>query len=185
MGPGNISLLNWVIALTLAELLVRPVITLIHELGHAVVALTVSPGPVIVHVGRPSAAIGVLWGRLTVHWSPVPAQGVRSRGICVWGGQDASDLRRLAVSLAGPVATALLIPVFILATVECADLPQWIPATWGLSALGAFISCLVNFDPRSTKDAKQPASLAPRGDGPMALAAYRRWRAQRQRAAAP
>ncbi len=62
MGPGHVSPLNLLIAFMLAELVVRPFATLIHELAHATVALRVAPGPVIVLVGKPDNAFQILLG---------------------------------------------------------------------------------------------------------------------------
>jgi hypothetical protein len=69
--------------------------------------------------------------------------------------------------------TALLIPVYVVATVLTKTSPSWIPATFGLSAFGCFVSCLVNLDPRRTADEVKSSF---RRDGPQALAAYRAMR---------
>jgi hypothetical protein len=180
MGPGHISPLDWFIAFIAAEFLVMPLVTLVHEMGHAAVALRVSSGIVVVVVGKPSTAFQVLFERLKVIWSPVPERltlSPRPAGACRYDQADVKPRDQMLVTLAGPLATSLLIPVFIWATVECAGMPQWIPATWGLSALGAFISCLYNLDPRPATDAERAALNKPRRDGPQALAAYRAWRA--------
>jgi hypothetical protein len=88
-----------------------PLLTLAHEMGHAAVALRVSPGRVIVHVGRPATGFEVHFERLKVCWSPIPSRGVQFRGVCVWEGRTASARAWLAVSLAGPLVTASLIPI--------------------------------------------------------------------------
>jgi len=181
MGPGHISALNWLIALLVAEFVVKPFATLIHELAHATVALRVAPGHVVVVVGRPDTTIQIHFERLKLWWSPVPMRhnwlGLKPGGVCKCDIRNATPRDQLLVALAGPLATALLIPVFIWATVECAGMPQWIPATWGLSALGAVISCLFNLDPRPTSDSERSGHNWIWRDGPRALAAYRAWRA--------
>lgn len=184
MGPGHISPLNWLIAFIVAEFVVRPLATLIHELGHAVVALRVAPGPVVVVVGRPSTAFQILFERLKIAWSPFPMQPSllhpRRGGYCRFDQRRVGPRDRMLVGLAGPAATALLIPIFIWATVESAGMPQWIPAAWGLSALGAFISVAYNLDPRPANDSERTSPNEPMRDGPRTLAAYREWRAQRE-----
>ena len=183
MGPEHISPVDWLIGLLAAEFLVMPLITLAHEMGHAAVALRVSSGAVIVHVGRPGTGFEIHFERLKVSWSPIPARGVQFRGVCVWNGPAASARDWLVVSLAGPLVTALLIPVFVWATVESVGMPVWITTAFGLSALGAFISCLYNLDPRPANDAERAAPYRARRDGPKALAAYRAWRAPDARVA--
>ncbi len=181
MGPGHLSPLNLLIAFILAELVVKPVATLVHELAHATVALRIAPGPVIVLVGKPDNAVQILFKRLKISWSPIPLRrqwlGFRPAGYCKWSAVEATSRDRLLVSLAGPLATALLIPLFIWATVEYAGMSQWIPATWGICALDALISCLFNLDPRPANDAERAGANRIKRDGPQALAAYREWRA--------
>jgi hypothetical protein len=166
-------------SLLAAVFLVKPLVTLVHELGHAAVALRVSSGIVVMLVGKPSTAFQVLFERLKVIWSPVPERltlSLRPAGVCRYDQANVKPRDKTLVTLAGPLATALLIPVFIWATVECAGMSQWIPATWGLSALGAFVSCLYNLDPRPANDAERAALDKPRRGGPKALAVYRAWR---------
>jgi hypothetical protein len=188
MGPGHISALNWLIALLVAEFAVKPLATLIHELGHAVVALRVAPGPVVVVVGRPSTAFQVLFEHLKVMWSPLPMRSSWLRpspgGYCKFDQRGVDPRDRMLVGLAGPAATALLVPIFIWATFECAGMPQWIPVVWGLSALGACISLAYNLDPRPANTSERTAATGSMRDGPRALAAYREWRAQRELGAA-
>ena len=65
-----------IVAVVLATTVLLPVLTLLHELGHAAVALRVTSGDVHVHVGRSPALIGFRLGRLLVSFSPVPPGGV-------------------------------------------------------------------------------------------------------------
>lgn len=176
VGPVHISLLDWCVALVAAEFVVAPLATLAHELGHAWVALRLTSGRVIVHVGRPSMALGVDFERLMIRWSPVPARGVEFRGVCIWDAASATPRDRFQVTIAGPLVTVSLIPLFVLGAFASAGGPDWIPATFGLSALGAFISCLVNLDPRPANATERAAPGRSRRDGPKAIAAYRAWR---------
>jgi hypothetical protein len=84
------------------------------------------------------------------------------------------------IGLSGPAATALLIPIFIWATIECAGMPRWIPAAWGLSALNACISVAYNLDPRPANGSERTGTNRLVRDGPRVLAAYREWRVQRE-----
>jgi hypothetical protein len=171
IGEGNV-----IVALVLLEFVLGPISTLLHELGHARVALRASPpdSKVTVVVGRRSMAFGVVFERLTIWWSPIPARGVFFRGVCVWDSRPASHRDRLRVSLAGPAVTALLIPTYVAAAIATASAPAWVPATFWLGALSCFVSCLVNLDPRTTAEERAARTL--RRDGPRALAAYRAMR---------
>lgn len=172
-GPFHIGLANALIALLLAEFVVAPFSTLAHELGHAAAALKAAPGKVTVVIGRKSSAIGIVFERLTIRWSPVPARGVRFLGVCIWSARLATPRGRLSVALRGPLITALLIPVYAAAAVLTKASPPWVSATFGLSACACFLSCLINLDPRRTADEVKSSF---RRDGPQALAAYRAMR---------
>jgi hypothetical protein len=173
VGPFHIDSGNFVVALLLAEFVLTPLSTLAHELGHAAAALKATPvgTKVTVVVGRKTAAVGIVFERLTIWWSPVPARGVSFRGVCIWQAHLASHRDRLAVALWGPAITALLIPAYVAAAVLTRTSPTWIPATFGLGAFSCFISLLMNLDPRTTSAERKARSI--RWDGPQALAAYR------------
>jgi hypothetical protein len=174
VGPFHIGLGNFLLALLLAEFVLTPISTLIHELGHATIALKATPKGtrVTVVVGKKTAALGIVFERLTIWWSPIPASGVSFRGICIWQGHLASHRDRLKMALAGPLMTALLIPVYVAAAVVTRTSVTWIPATFGLAAFGCFASLLMNADPRTTK-AELSSRVSIKRDGPQALAAYR------------
>jgi hypothetical protein len=139
------------------------------------VALRKTSGPVTISVGRPSAAIGIQFERLKISWSPVPARGVGFRGITTSKGPVAPR-DRMWVTLAGPIATVLLLPVYVALAILTAGDPGWIPATFGLGALACFVGLLFNLDPRPA-DAAERAGTKPMGrDGPQAMAAYREMR---------
>jgi hypothetical protein len=80
----------------------------------------------------------------------------------------------------GPDPPRLALQIFIWATIECAGLPQWIPAAWGLSALGACISVAYNLDSRPANTHERKGTNRVIRDGPRALAAYREWKALRK-----
>jgi hypothetical protein len=176
MLPGGISPANLFIGFLAAMFLVMPIITLVHELAHAVVALRVSSDRVLVLVGGQPAPVRINGRRLQINWSPLPMRGVRGAGVCIWQDESSSPSSRLAVAVAGPFATALLIPLFLFLMVKSIGMPDWVPATWGVSALIAFISVLFNADPRPANAAERAGHNIVVRDGPRALAAFRAWR---------
>jgi hypothetical protein len=173
--PPGVSAIDLVIAVVLVSFVISPLATLAHELGHAAVALHVSSGPVFVHVGRPPPLLRWCFTRLQVNWSPLPPRGVPFEGLCV-SRPARSPRARLAVTLAGPAVTALLVPALLLAMVASLDSPGWVAATWGLAALSAFASLLYNIDPRPATKEERGGATRMRRDGPVALAEFRAWR---------
>lgn len=171
--PPGVNAIDVVIAVALASLVVSPLATLGHELGHAAAALRASSGPVLVYVGRPPAPLRWRFTRLQINWSPLPPRGVPFAGVCL-SRRACTPRARLAVLLAGPAVTALLLPAFLLATLTSLDSPGWVPTNWGLSALNAFASLLYNIDPRPATKAERAGAATMRRDGPEALAEFRR-----------
>jgi hypothetical protein len=176
IGPFHIGIRDVMLALAVAEFVIGPLSTLAHELGHARMALRASPGRVIVVVGRHSAGLKIIFERLQISLSPVPAQGVGFHGICIWDSRRATPRERLRVSIAGPIVTAALIPAYAFLAVLTADAPAWIEATFVLSASSCVVSCLFNLDPRPANAAERAAPSKSRRDGPRALNAYRAMR---------
>jgi hypothetical protein len=175
MGRLHLSPGELVLAFLLAVYVVNQFSVLAHELGHAIVALRSTSGKVTVVVGRQSAALGIVFERLTIWWSPIPARGVPFAGICLCDVRQATPRAQLIMMLAGPAVTALLIPAYVYAAILTArSSPGLIPATFACAAFACFVSCLWNLDPRQT-EAEKGARLF-RRDGPQALAAYRRMR---------
>lgn len=79
--PGP-TFTDHLVAIVLVVTVLLPILTLVHELGHAAVALRVSEGPVEVHVGRAPAQLRFRVGRLLVSFSALPPRGVPFVGIC-------------------------------------------------------------------------------------------------------
>jgi len=92
-----------VVAIFVAALL-TPLFTLIHELGHAAVALTRTEGLVTVRVGRSPAAWQMRFGRLRFQLSLRPARH-EPAGIAT-AHAGLSFAGRIAFLMAGPVADA-------------------------------------------------------------------------------
>ena len=181
MGPAGISPADWVVGFLLAAFVVMPFAILAHELGHAALALRAGPGPVTIQVGRPPSWFELEFERLTIRWSPLPMRGVPFAGVCVWNPKGADPGAVFAIAVAGPLVTALLVPVFVLAAFAFVGSAPWITATWGMSAFCCFTSLLINADPRPANDAERANPRAARRDGPRAWASYRAWRHQRLR----
>jgi hypothetical protein len=177
-GHFHMSLGDFLLAMVLAGLVLNPISILAHELGHAFFALRYSEDKVIVVVGRQTAAVGISFERLTIWWSPIPTRGVTFAGLCIWNGRRAPAQGHFRVSLAGPVVTALLIPVYIyLAALTLDWSSKLVPATLAFEALNCLAICLFILDPRETKEEKEGRRR--RRDGPKAFAAYRAMRAAR------
>ncbi len=175
VGLVGASYFDLATACCITVLVVTPTLILAHELGHAIIALRATSGPVVVHVGRPPGMVRLKYGRLEVVWSLVPARWGQFAGVCLWNPTGVSRRARLIFILAGPIMTSLLIPAFLLAAIACGGMPGWISATWTLSAIGAFAALLVDTYPWPASRVERAAG-ASRRDGPRAVAAYRAWR---------
>ena len=173
MGLSHFPFTDLIVGVFVSSLVVLPMATLAHELGHAALALRFSADPVTVQVGRPPAMVEIAGKRLTVRWSLLPPRGVPFAGMCLWDIRYATDLERMAVSLAGPLVTAMLIPLFLWAAITSAGSPSWVTATWLVSANIALINFLICIDPRTTDEERAEEILR---DGPTARAAFRAWR---------
>lgn len=173
MGLLQFGFIDLIVAVFVSSMVVWPMATLAHELGHAALALRFSADPVIVQVGRPPAMVELAGDRLAVRWSLLPSRGVPFAGMCLWDITYATDLERMAVSLAGPLVTAMLVPLFLWATIMSAGSPSWITATWLVSANIALIAFLTCIDPRMTDEERADGVFR---DGPTARAAFRAWR---------
>jgi hypothetical protein len=172
---GVLPSVHLLVGFVVAMFLVWPLQMVAHELGHAVAALRAAPyDRVHIVLGASPPWVFFESDRLRIAWSPRRMKGAGGSAFCSWNEAAASNRDRFLVCLAGPLVDFASIPVFVLAMVACLGLPNWIPSVWGASALIAFISVLINLDPRTTE-----AHLgSPERDGPKALAAYRSWRAE-------
>jgi len=97
------------LAWCLAVLLAGPIVLLLHELGHAVAALALTRGPVVVQTGR-RAFVTPRLGRLTLALGP----GGLHAGAC-WHLAPSSRPAEAAIAAAGPLASLLLATVASLA----------------------------------------------------------------------
>lgn len=93
-----------VIAAFLVAALLTPVLTLIHELGHAAVALTRTEGLVTVRLGRSPASWQMRFGRLRFQLSLRPAHN-EPAGLATVHAR-LSSAGRIVFLMAGPIADA-------------------------------------------------------------------------------
>jgi hypothetical protein len=82
--------------------LLAPLLVLIHELGHAAVALTRTEGLVTVRVGRSPAAWQMRFGRLRLHLNPWPGRNEPAGVATVHARFGFAG--RIAFFIAGPIA---------------------------------------------------------------------------------
>jgi hypothetical protein len=81
-----------------------PLVTLVHELGHAGASLLSTDGPVEVYIGRLDCAVRLHAGRLRISLSPIGFGG-----LCRSPGAAMSREQLLVRALAGPGANAVLV----------------------------------------------------------------------------
>jgi hypothetical protein len=81
----------------IAAFLGLPLVTLAHELGHAVASMSFTNGPVEVYVGRTDCALRFRAGRLRMSFSPIGAGG-----LCRSSRRAMSKEQLLIRALAGP-----------------------------------------------------------------------------------
>jgi hypothetical protein len=173
------TLQDFAVAISLTGFVVMPLLSLLHELGHALVALRVAPGLVQVHVGRPPG-LRVESRRLRIGFNIFPANGVSFVGLCIRERVSSDPRKELLVVLAGPVMTLLAaIALAVLALGSIDGEQHWLTLTFAFGALSALLSFLKNVYPRSTSLRHNKRQQFVR-DGPKALAYYRLWRAGQQ-----
>jgi hypothetical protein len=86
-------------------ILVGPAGILIHELGHGLMALWLTDGPVQVLVGRQPGLLRIRLGRLGLHLHIEPARGVGWGGLCLFKNTGPRD--RVLIAAAGPIASLM------------------------------------------------------------------------------
>jgi hypothetical protein len=153
---------------------VFPICTLIHEIAHAILALRYSTGRVVVWSGRPPAFIEMVGDRVRVYWSPLPMRNVGKGGLCSWNAGEATDLERVAVSLAGPLTDALFVSLLIWATFTTGADHSFVSRLILVTTYLSLARLFANLNPRSRVE--RDGVMVPWSDGATALAAYRRWR---------
>ena len=120
------------------QLLVIP-----HELGHALAALVLLPGRVLIRVGGPQPLGAVDVGRMNVAFHPLVLPW-RFDAVCSYDADSASRAETVVIALAGPAAS-LVAGVFALNALEHAGpgLLHDVLRVATLLALGSVVICLV------------------------------------------
>ncbi len=101
--PRAMAIIHGMAACAALCLIVWPMLTLLHELGHALVALMFGRGPVQIRLGRAAPSRLMTIGRLQISSAMLPL-GV---GRCVWPGGLTARAEAVAL-LMGPITSALL-----------------------------------------------------------------------------
>jgi hypothetical protein len=171
VGLFDLQVVEGVLGYFVASALIMPFATLVHELGHALFALRFSNEPVLVQVGRPPAMVTLVGERLKVGWSMLPSRNVGFSGLTVWDDSESTDLEHVVVALAGPLATALLIPLFIWASIVSIGSPYLLTATLVGAVANCVLSVFVSLNPWSRRGPGGHSS-----DGRHAVRTYRAWR---------
>jgi hypothetical protein len=99
------ALLGFSLTLVLLGVVLAPALVLVHELGHAAVALARTEGLVAVRVGRSPASWRRRFGRLQLELSILPARN-EPAGLAKIHARLGSG-SRVALALAGPLAQAI------------------------------------------------------------------------------
>jgi hypothetical protein len=96
---------NYIVYASLVCFVGLPGLLIVHELGHAVVALLCTGNRVIVRLGRPPALLRLALGRLELHFRPFDGSGFYQ--ILDW--QQTTPRQRAWAALGGPVSTLLVL----------------------------------------------------------------------------
>jgi hypothetical protein len=86
-------------------ILIGPAGILSHELGHGLVALGLTDGPVQLLVGRQPGLVRMRLGRLGLHLHIAPPRGVGWGGLCLFKNTGPRD--QVWIMAAGPIASLL------------------------------------------------------------------------------
>jgi hypothetical protein len=161
-GPG--------LPATLAYLTIAAVpVTLLHELGHAVVAMRRLREPVLVSVGSTGQLLRARVGRLTMTVNALgnPAQ---PGGFAAFDAARASARDIILIALAGPIASLLGAAIAAVAYSAAPTTGPWHDLLWALtfSGVGSVILNVVPFEIEQRR-----GGLRLRTDGRLALDAAR------------
>jgi len=119
--------------------LTAPLLSLLHELGHAAAALVLLPGRVIVRVGGSKPLVISEAGRLTVGLHPVMVPW-RFDAVCAYEAPS-SRLETALIALAGPAASLItgIVAVGAFVRVE----PGFVHDLFGVMTAASFFTVVV------------------------------------------
>lgn len=122
-------------------LVLEPLIVLVHELGHALAVLAVTPYDTVVQIGLWNPWISLRLGRLDIRWS---AWGPLAR--CTYPAEIAPRQEAM-VAMAGPIASLLLVAPFALVAVLLWGSADKLAVTMSLAALSSLLVAISNAIP--------------------------------------
>jgi len=154
-------------AMTVTGLLTLMPSILVHEVGHAIAALRLTDGPVLVKVGRPRSLIRFRVGRMLFGLHPLMSFGVPFAGFCAHA-PASSRGRVVVIALAGPAASLFLAGAMG-ALALSASAGSTARAAFAFVAMLATIEVVHNLVPRT----KTKGGMTVRSDGLVALDALR------------
>jgi hypothetical protein len=150
----------------LYAVLVGPLVALIHEMGHACVALWRTTGPVVVVVAVPGLGVGRRVGR--VQFAAQPVRG--ADGLCAYDQQGLAGWEIALVALAGPFASLVAAAATFALTPHVSGVLQGL--LWAMTfggALGGIVGAL----PLTFRTGKGDDAVDTRLDGLQARDALR------------
>jgi len=146
--------------------LTAPLLSFLHELGHAAAALALLPGRVVVRVGGAKPMLVGEAGRLTVGFHPVMAPW-RFDAVCAYEAPS-SRPETAIIALAGPAASFItgLAAVSVFVRIE----PGLLHDLFGVMTLASFFSVIVCLVPLTLTDS---TGVRLRTDGATVVATLR------------
>jgi hypothetical protein len=146
---------------------VGPLLALIHEMGHAGLALWRTNGPVVVVIAAKRRLFALRSGRFHVEAN----QLVQCGGLCAYDPSDASRLDHAAIALAGPLASLLGAAV---TAVLWAHTGGALHGLLSVATFGGILAGIVNALPLTYQARRRADAPRVRLDGLQALDALRR-----------
>ena len=155
------------LVVAMSALVVSPVLTVLHELGHAAAAVVLRPGYVGIRIGARRPVATLEFGRLIVAVHPfVPPWG--KTGYCVWDRTDQRCVEIVGIALAGPAVELCFGGLALLAfTGVGGGLARIAFAVTAILALYSTLASLAPITYRDEQGREVPT------DGALALAALR------------
>ena len=149
----------WIVAIA-TGLLGEPLLVAVHELGHAVTAVTLTRARVLVQIGGRPSLVRFALGRIDIRFDP---KGYLAHCQMPLG---TTPGRMLAIAVAGPLASIVLAAPLVLAAIELRD---WSPVAFWIAAVlsgATLFTGLANLVPFPRLPAWWPGLLKTDEEGP-------------------